>query len=281
LISAQGKILRAPTLEMPGTRENINVMFPAIALLAAAFLPLPDAPIAKAFGDRNGALVLIDCASGEIQQFHPKLCATKLAPCSTFKIWNTVIGLETALLTDADQPFWKWDGTKRSIEAWNHDLTLRQAYAASCVPAYQTLARRIGAERMNHWLKKLGYGDEDTSSGIDVFWLPAHDRKPLLVSANEQAQFMYRLTKNDVPFSPKTLTILKDIMTVKTTARGTLYGKTGTSGKDATPEIGWFVGYVVSGKETLAFACLLHGPKAAGKDARTVVEQVLNGQDLL
>ena len=251
-----------------------------LPLLAAAILPLPAAVLTKAFDGRHGALVLIDCKSGEVHRHCPTLCSTKLPPCSTFKIWNTAIGLETGVLASADQPFWKWDGEKRFIEGWNRDLTLRQAYAASCVPAYQALARKIGPVRMDEWLRKLGYGNLDTSSGNDVFWLPAPDRTPILISPDEQAALLCRLVSGDVPFSENTRGILRDIMTAKATDCGTLFGKTGTggTGKD-TPAIGWFVGYVVSGKSTIAFACVLTGKHSAGKDARTLVERVASSKN--
>ena len=228
----------------------------SLLLLTAASIFVPTDLVADAFAGREGALVIIDCASGEIQRHNPPLCGKKVAPCSTFKIWNTAIGLETGLLDSAGQPFWKWDGVKRTIEPWNQDLTLRESYAASCVPAYQALARQIGAERMEAWLKKLGYGDRNTSSGLDVFWLPAPGRKPLLISADEQARLMERLATGEVPFSVRTQTILKDIMTAKKGDRGTLYGKTGTSGNvgKGEAETGWFVGYFVSGNRTLRAA---------------------------
>ncbi len=247
-----------------------------LVLLAAASILVPKYLITDAFAGREGALVIIDCASGGVQRYNPPLCGEKAPPCSTFKIWNTAIGLEAGILTSADQPFWKWDGVKRTIEPWNRDLTLRESYAASCVPAYQALARQIGAERMDAWLKKLGYGDRNTSSGLDVFWLPAPGRRPLLISPDEQARLMERLATGRVPFSAKTQFVLKDIMTASKGERGTLYGKTGTSGNvgKGEAETGWFVGYFVSGKRTLAFACLLQGDKATGKEARSIVEKI-------
>ena len=263
-----------------GMEDHPRMILP---LLTAASLSLGLGDISKSFDGREGALVLIDCTSGKTERFNPELCATKLPPCSTFKIWNTAIGLETGLLTSADQSFWKWDGLEHPIRAWNQDLTLRQSYATSCVPAYQALARAIGSARMNEWLKRLGYGDRNTSSGIDVFWLPAPGRASLLISADEQAALMKRLVAGDVPFSQKTLATLKGIMLARTTDHGQLYGKTGTSGdaEAGKPETGWFVGYVVSGKTTLAFACVLTGKKAAGKDARALVEKLFADRRLL
>src|SRR5713226_2073164 len=67
-------------------------------------------------------------------------------PASTFKIPNSLIALETGVVEDPDKDIFKWDGVKRSIEAWNRDHTMRTAIAASAVPVYQEIARHIGQE---------------------------------------------------------------------------------------------------------------------------------------
>ena len=71
--------------------------------------------------------------------------AAKL-PASTFKIPNSIIALETGVVGDPDTDVFKWDGIKRPIEAWNRDHTMRTAIAASAVPVYQEIARRIGPQ---------------------------------------------------------------------------------------------------------------------------------------
>ena len=68
-------------------------------------------------------------------------------PASTFKIPNSIIALETGVVGDPDKDVFKWDGVTRSFEAWNRDHTLRSAIAASAVPVYQEIARRIGAAK--------------------------------------------------------------------------------------------------------------------------------------
>jgi beta-lactamase class D len=155
--------------------------------------------------------------------------------------------------------------------------------AASLFPiSDQALARKIGETRMEEWIKKLNYGDLNTTSGIDVFWLPAPDRSPILISPDEQAKLLAKLTKGELPLSRNTLKILRDVMTAKSTENGTLYGKTGSggAGKDSPP-VGWFVGYMISGKTTLAFACLLTGENAAGKDAQAAMEKLFLREGLL
>jgi beta-lactamase class D len=60
-------------------------------------------------------------------------------------------------------------------------------------------------------------------------------------------------------------------MIIKKTEHGVLCGKTG-SGNFNSVNLGWFVGY--NGK-TYAFACAVRGDTLTGKDARVIVETIL------
>jgi beta-lactamase class D len=261
-------------------RPIVKLLLSLAALFLAASLSTQAGPssaetLGAAFGNTPGTLVLIEGETGDKSIFNPKLAGTPFAPCSTFKIWNTLIGLENGLITSADQDFYHWDGEKRFIPDWNKNLTLKQAFQVSCVPAFQDLARQIGPARMQAALDKIGYGDRNISAGIDVFWLPAADRKTILISPLAQADLMRKLAEGDVPFSKKSQAVLKEIMTARSTLRGTLYGKTGSSGNDADGQsLGWYVGYVESNGKTFAFACLVRGKDLMGKDARAIVEAV-------
>ena len=236
----------------------------------------------EAFGVLDGALVLIDCASGQMRTYNPGAAGLRLPPCSTFKIVNALIGLEEGLISSPDQPFYQWDGVERSIPSWNQNLSLREAFQASCVPAFQNLARKIGPERMQIWIDKIGYGSRDISAGIDVFWLPSKGRNTIMISPVEQAELMQRIISDEVPFSKASLAALKQLMFIKKTDSGTLYGKTG-SGADDTGAfvLGWFVGYVDSNGKTYAFACVAQGKNVMSKNTRDIVEKVFERQGLL
>lgn len=255
-------------------------MLAVTSLFLAATFPLPSGSLQNAFQSRPGALVMIDCTTGQTSRHDLPACEEKLPPCSTFKIWNALIGLETRKLSTPDAPFYKWDGVARPIPEWNRNLTLREAFFVSCVPAFQDLARQIGAKSMKEWIDKIGYGDRNLSAGLDVFWLPAPDRKTLLISPEEQAVLIQKLVTGKLPVSEKSRAALKEVMKISKTPRGALYGKTGTGlNAQGDPALGWFVGYAETAGKTYAFACTLKG--ASGKEARHLIEQLLFQQGML
>lgn len=261
---------------------TLCVIIASTVLAQGQTTPLPETVLSSAFAGREGALVIIDCFSGAISTFRPQVAAARVAPCSTFKVWNALIGLENGIIESPDQAFYQWDGEKRSMAAWNKNLTLRDAFQTSCVPAFQNLARRIGTDRMQFWIDKIEYGNRNTSAGIDVFWLPAKDRNTILISPTEQAQLLQKLVSGTLPFSKASVSVLRDLMFIKKTEHGTLYGKTGSGTDDrGTFALGWFVGYVESNGKTHVFACVAQGENIMSKDARAIVETVLKKKGYL
>lgn len=229
------------------------------------------------------ALVIYDRSTGALINHDPALSARRLSPCSTFKIYNTLIGLELGLLKGPDEPWYMWDGVRRDIDGWNRDLTLREAFRVSAVPAFQDLARQIGADRMNEYIQQIDYGTGDISSGVDIFWLPRPGRTSIMISADEQVALLNRLLDGKLPFSEKNVAVVRDIMKVAQTEKGTLYGKTGSGkGADGKGGVGWFVGFLDSNNTTYVFACnITGGDNPSGKVARAIVENIFKSQGLL
>lgn len=258
-------------------RFGIRALPLFLTLLLAATAP------ALALDGYDAALVIHDRASGKTTELDPALSDRRLPPCSTFKIYNTLIGLELGLIPDADAPWYRWDGVRRFLEDWNRDLTLREAFRVSAVPAYQVLARQIGAERMRAYIRKLDYGSRDISAGIDVFWLDRTDREPIRISAREQVALLDRLLDGKLPFADRHVATLKDIMTAVETDKGTLYGKTGSGmSADGKWSLGWYVGFVESGGAIRVFACNITGGETpSGRTARAIVEDIFRAQGLL
>lgn len=229
------------------------------------------------------AFVLHNRSSDKTISVDTVRAAQRLAPCSTFKIYNTLIGLELGLLKGPDEPWYTWDGVHRNYDAWNRNLTLREAFRVSAVPAYQILARQIGPERMKTYIERIGYGSGDISAGIDVFWLGRPGRETIVISADEHVELLNKLLDGKLPFCKQNVAILRDVMRVAETEKGTLYGKTG-SGMDAEGNwnLGWFVGFLESEGDVYVFACnITGGENPSGAVAREIVERVLMAKGLL
>ena len=126
---------------------------------------------------------------------------------------------------------------------------MRTATEHSAVWFYQELARRIGRDRMQHYVDAVGYGNRDISGEIDSFWLEGG----LRISPDEQIEFLRRLYADDLPFSARSMTIVKDIITLEETDDYTLRAKTGWAQR-VHPQIGWFVGYVEKDGDVHFFA---------------------------
>jgi beta-lactamase class D len=227
---------------------------------------LTDRPNLKQFFDDqkvDGSFLLLDPQQKQYIAYRPDRCRKRYLPASTFKILNTLIGLETGVVADENFVI-KWDGVKRSIAAWNQDLTLMAAFRASAVPYYQELARRVGIERMTESVKKARYGRMRVKAAtLDSFWLTGRSG----ISPMEQVDFLRRIYTDDVPFSKRNLLILKKIMLIDEKPGYKLYGKTGwvdypnpRRGQPQELNVGWFVGYVETGEKVYYFATCLEQP---------------------
>jgi beta-lactamase class D len=234
-----------------------------------------DEALRAALGQRDGAIVLRDVASGNERVVGNAMADQALPPCSTFKIWNTLIGLEEGILHGSSDAFWKWDGVKRGIEDWNRDLTLGESFRFSCVPAYQALARRIGKEKMETWIRRLDYGDKNLTAGLDLFWLPSDGRTTLLITPRRQTALLADWSAGRLPFGEATSREFRAIFLAREDAGGKLFGKTGSGmGANAKDALGWFVGVFESPHGKTAFACALRGEGISGREARAVIEKV-------
>jgi beta-lactamase class D len=123
--------------------------------------------LAKYFDDDGTAGVFAAYAAGDNRIVTSDGARSRLAflPASTFKIANSIIALETGVVTDPDKDVFKWDGTVRNFPDWNRDHTLRSAIAASALPVYQEIARRI-----------VGWAEKDST--VTVFALNLDIREP-------------------------------------------------------------------------------------------------------
>ncbi len=192
----------------------------------------------------NGVILIFDEKNNTYRSNDFERANQGFLPASTFKIPNSIIALETGVVEDENTIF-KWDGEKRLLKIWEEDLTFTNALRKSCVPCYQDIARRVGVNRMNEYLKKLDYKNMVVdSSNLDLFWLEDDSK----ITAMEQVNFLSRLYHSRLPISKRTEKIVKDMIFIDEKPTYKLSGKTGWSIRNGN-NLGWFVGYIEKGEE--------------------------------
>ncbi|MGE3180315.1 MAG: penicillin-binding transpeptidase domain-containing protein [Phycisphaerae bacterium] len=239
-----------------------------------AALDASEIDLKRFFGDFDGCFVLVDEAAEKVYRYQPSRCAERLPPCSTFKIPNSLIGLEAGVVRDADDVY-RWDGTEHPRKPLNRDHALRSAVAHSVLWYFQELAKRVGETQMQASLDKLDYGNRDMSGGLTTFWLSSS----LRVSADEQVAFLMKLKHEQLPFAVRNQHIARDV--IRQFPDGNLFGKTGSCEEcEEFPQIGWFVGWVETERGNYFFATNIKGAKAWGYPARDIAREILKDRNI-
>lgn len=203
----------------------------------------------------KGCFVLYDLKKDSYIKYNLQRCSEEFIPASTFKIFNSLVGLETGAVKDEFEIF-KWDSVNRFYDSWNQDLDMVKAFKYSGVWYYQELARRIGEEQMQHYISLNQYGNKNISGGIDRFWLDGGIR----ISADEQIEMLKKLYYNKLEFSQRSMDIVKRIMIYEKTDEYTFRAKTGWALR-VEDQVGWFVGYIEKSSNVYFFAINLESQK--------------------
>ncbi len=248
----------------------------ALLLASAPRKDTVDPSLAAYLGPYEGCVLVHDMRTGATVRSDPARCALRRPPCSTFKIYNSLTGLETGVVKDENAAF-PWDGVKREREEWNRDQTLASAFKVSAVWVYQKLAREIGADRMRAQLAREPYGNGDISGGIDRFWLESS----MLVSPDEQARFLTRLYRGETAFRPEVAATVQRMMRIDEKDGAVFSGKTGSGRTAGKPGLGWFVGHVASPRGERVFVIEIEGEDAWGPKARDLARAMLEARGWL
>lgn len=197
-----------------------------------------------------GTIVVYDAATGQTQRTNPDRADERFAPASSFKVYNSLVALETGVVPNVDTVY-AWDGVERG-GAWDQDHSMRLAMRNSTLWLYQELAREIGRDRYDAAFAREPYGNNTLGDSIDTFWLG----EPLKISANEQVAYLDQLRQGALAFRPEVQADVRGIMVLEDTDAYTLYGKTGWTWTedDRSDEIGWLVGWIEHGDGAHVYA---------------------------
>ena len=188
----------------------------------------------------DGCFAMFNNGNGQFTIYNlPRYRDSAFLPASTFKIINSLIGLQTGKIID-DSMVIRWDGTVRGVPEWNQDLSMHRAFRVSAVPYYQEVARRVGKDTMQHWLDSLAYGTKKIKSAIDTFWLD----NSLKITPDEQLGVVKRLYFKQFPFFDNYEQIVMNAMLMEDKPTHRLSYKTGLGIKEDGTPIAWVVGWI-------------------------------------
>ena len=203
----------------------------------------------------TGTFALFDNGQGHFTIYNlSRFKDSAYTPASTFKILNSLIGLQTGRIVN-EKMIIKWDGIKRWNEDWNKDLSMDEAFKVSAVPYYQEVARRIGKDTMQFWLDSLKYGNHTIGNRVDSFWLD----NSLKITSDEQLGLVKKLYFGQLPFNKTTMDIVKKVMVHESNSNYTLAYKTGWGYKENGNALGWIVGWIEENKHPYFFVLNVEG----------------------
>jgi beta-lactamase class D len=221
-----------------------------------------DTSLQKYFDENKvtGCFGLFDNGHGSFTVYNTiRFSDSAYLPASTFKIVNSLVGIETGRVID-DSTVIKWNGIPSGRNECDHDLSMYNAFRISCPSWYQQLARQIGKDTMQMWLDTLGYaqryGRFIIQNNVDTFWLD----NSVKITADEQLGLVKKLYFDQLPFQKRSHTIVKRMMLMESNANYTLSYKTGWGTTREGHALGWLVGWIEENKHPYFFVLQVENP---------------------
>ena len=223
-----------------------------------------DKSLKKYFDEHKveGCFALMNNATGKFTVYNlSRYRDSSYLPASTFKIVNSLIGLQTGKIVN-DSMVIKWDGVKRWLDDWNRDLTMYEAFRVSSLPYYQEVARRIGKDTMQRWLDSLKYGAKLATdkvvikTAVDSFWID----NSIKVTPDQQLGLVKRLYFDQLPFFKTYQEMVKRAMLFENNANYRLGYKTGWGTTENGHALGWIVGWIEENKHPYFFVLNIESP---------------------
>lgn len=230
----------------------------------------------KYFGKYEGSFVLYDLRN-DVWSIHDIEHATlRVAPDSTYKIYDALFGLEEGVITPQDS-FIAWNGENYPFEAWNADQTLQSAMASSVNWYFQSVDEQLGTASVYDYIKKIGYGNENMRGDFSTYWMESS----LEISPVEQVELLIKLQNNRFDFAPENINAVKDAICLSSSDAGTFYGKTGTGRVDGQDVNGWFIGYIETADSTYFFSTNIGADSdATGGNATEITMSILSDMNI-
>lgn len=228
------------------------------------------------FHGYHGSFVLYDLKMDAWSVYHAEGATQRVSPNSTYKIYDALFGLEEHIITPQDS-FMAWDGTAYPFASWNKDQNLYSAMQASVNWYFQKIDEQLGSAAAARYIRRIGYGNQDTHSGFRPYWMQAS----LKISPVEQVELLTSLYQNHFGFAQEHIDTVKKSICLFSSDDKKFYGKTGTECVEGQDINGWFIGFAETGDNTYFFAANIQGTAdAAGSTAAEITLSILSDMEL-
>ena len=135
------------------------------------------------FGKYEGSFVLYDLKRDVWKIHNIDRAVLRVAPNSTYKIYDSLFGLEEGVITP-ENSFIAWNGETYPFEAWNADQTLQSAMNSSVNWYFESVDEQLGAANISNYNQEIGYGNENISGDFSTYWMESS----LKISPIEQVE---------------------------------------------------------------------------------------------
>ena len=242
-------------------------------------------PSAPSSGTES-CFLLYELGVGEVSRNPSQACRVRITPASTFKVPHALAALDAGVVRGPDEVF-SWDGKGDWPPSSRRDHTLASALRNSVVWYFQRIAERLGDEREQDYLKRLAFGNMDSSSGLTSFWIGGS----LQVTPEEQQAFWIRLYENRLPIAPAVVAAVKHMLVQPSgvvvnavgeqrfgepwPARVVVSAKTGSATDRSGRGVRWLNGHVETNGRAFVFVSCVIGPKDL--DANAAIDLAASG----
>lgn len=226
--------------------------------------------LSATFQELNGSFVLYDTNTDTWTIYNKDFASKRITPNSTYKIYDALLGLELGIISPERSTI-AWNGKDYPFDAWESNQDLSSAMQNSVNWYFQTIDSLAGADSVNAFLLKIGYGNQTVGNDLEMYWTDFS----LKISPIEQVELLKKFYNNEFRFQEQNITAVKNAICLATTPASSLYGKTGTGRVDGQDVNGWFIGYIEKDCDVYYFATNIQGNSNASGSAATKITQTI------
>lgn len=242
-------------------KKIIAAFLPAVILFSCSTnVAKVDNSLKLFFDSANvqGTFSLFDNQKGDITLYNMSMDTQRVSPGYSFKIAATLVGVETARLTDLNTTF---HTDKDSA------LTLKEAFDKNDSSYFATLINKIGRDTLRYWMDTLKYGNMETQPFLS-FW----NDGSLKISPDEQLGLLTKIYFNKLPLKKYSQSIVRDLLLKED---NTLYKFSFTTAKAVSAKgepMAWALGWIEENLHVYLFTCLVSSGSSNADLEKTAIE---------